>query len=321
MSRLKTLEQRFDATEVIFTFHDRFGSFLMRPTDMPGQQMCDILNSRICFASSIPIFVRPEPAIHEGQLYMPLLDNDQMFAWATLKLRDEAVVDLQIAFQYQRELFRLISEYDDFVSEFICSKIEREQASEPGLLATLIVNRKLRIKEVKIFQDHADSGIGNFVRGSYLHLEDLDAEKSLRLKVHEQFQQMLLDPCAVSAVTAKSTGTLYPSLFTISGMLTNESLLLRLLRECSLRVRLIDPLGDVSSVSLQLSETLGLTKKQAQIACLLALGKSPSEVAHEEGCSVETIRWHVKQIGARLGITKQPRMAAYISRVAYTLAG
>ena len=50
---------------------------------------------------------------------------------------------------------------------------------------------------------------------------------------------------------------------------------------------------------------LGLTKMESQVAVLLAEGRSVAQIAAAFGRKESTIRWHVKQISSKLGLSRQ----------------
>ena len=62
---------------------------------------------------------------------------------------------------------------------------------------------------------------------------------------------------------------------------------------------------------------LGLTPMESRVAVLLAEGKSLREVAAATGRKATTIRWHLRQIFAKLGIARQ----AELVRLVLSLAG
>ena len=318
-AELAGLMEAHKATKLMFCFHDRFGTFMSKHTVHSEEHFEHVSEWPVKFMVSIPIHVRPDPCVHDDTLYVPIIDNDQTFAWLSLSLGERTRVDLQGVASWQQKFVQLIADYDTTALNYLKCRLSNDGLSSPGNLISLLVNRKLRIKAAQNFRNSAFEGVGNFEVGSYLHLDDLEAEKSLRTKLQLQFQRLMFDPRVTDAVTATSVHTSYPTLLTISGTLLQEPLIMRLLRDCTLHIRLIDPLGDVSDLSAKLADTLKLTKKQAQIACRLALGESPADVARAENCSIETVRWHIKQLGNKLGISKQPRLVAYIGRVAYSL--
>ena len=55
----------------------------------------------------------------------------------------------------------------------------------------------------------------------------------------------------------------------------------------------------------RLADLLGLTRAESRIAVLLAQGKSIDEVAAETGLSRTTVKWHMRHIYAKNGISRQ----------------
>ena len=53
------------------------------------------------------------------------------------------------------------------------------------------------------------------------------------------------------------------------------------------------------------ASALGLTKTESQVAVALAMGQTPSDIAKRRGRKVTTVRFHVKQTYAKLGLSRQ----------------
>ena len=53
------------------------------------------------------------------------------------------------------------------------------------------------------------------------------------------------------------------------------------------------------------SSALGLSATESQVAVALAMGKTVSNIAQERGLRVSTVRFHVKGIHAKLGLSRQ----------------
>jgi len=54
-----------------------------------------------------------------------------------------------------------------------------------------------------------------------------------------------------------------------------------------------------------LTESLGLTPAESEVAALLAEGLSVSDIVKRRGPSEYTVRWHVKQSLRKLGVSRQ----------------
>lgn len=61
-----------------------------------------------------------------------------------------------------------------------------------------------------------------------------------------------------------------------------------------------------------LRTTLGLTPGESEVAALLAEGQSVSEIVNTRGPSEHTIRWHVKQILKKLGVSRQMELVRIV---------
>ena len=57
---------------------------------------------------------------------------------------------------------------------------------------------------------------------------------------------------------------------------------------------------------------LGLTATQSQIAAMLAAGQSTRDIARATGRTQGTVRWHLKQIYARQGISRQAQVVELV---------
>ena len=61
---------------------------------------------------------------------------------------------------------------------------------------------------------------------------------------------------------------------------------------------------------------LGLTPAQSQIAVMLAEGRTVPEIARETGRRESTVRWHIKEIFARHGISRQAELIRLVLSLA-----
>ena len=81
-------------------------------------------------------------------------------------------------------------------------------------------------------------------------------------------------------------------------------------------VLVVDP-GARAGVDPDLvGELLGLTRAESDLALLLAQGKTVREVALATGRSETTVRWHVRQIFGKHGLSRQVELVQLVSSVA-----
>ena len=66
----------------------------------------------------------------------------------------------------------------------------------------------------------------------------------------------------------------------------------------------------------QVSALLGLTPMEGRVAALLAEGRTVAEVSLALGRSHHTVRWHMKHLFQKLGVTRQAGLALLISSLA-----
>ena len=70
-------------------------------------------------------------------------------------------------------------------------------------------------------------------------------------------------------------------------------------------VLVVDPAGRAAVTPEFVAAALGLTPAEGHIAVSLAQGKSVRDLAIETGRSEGTVRWHIKRIHTKLGISRQ----------------
>lgn len=71
-----------------------------------------------------------------------------------------------------------------------------------------------------------------------------------------------------------------------------------------------DPAPDDMDAARILSAELSLTQRQAQVVHWVAEGKSNDEIATILGCSINTVKMHLKEIFQRLGVHSRTAAAA-----------
>ena len=76
-------------------------------------------------------------------------------------------------------------------------------------------------------------------------------------------------------------------------------------RQVAALVLIVDPVDRARVDPALVQAALGLTPAQAGIAVLLAEGRTPREIAAATGRRYGTVRTHLKQIHARLGVSRQ----------------
>ena len=81
-------------------------------------------------------------------------------------------------------------------------------------------------------------------------------------------------------------------------------------------VLIVDPADDVVIDPGAVAATLGLTASEARVAVLLARGLSVREVATATGRRESTIRWHVKNVFAKHGLSRQLELVRLVRSVA-----
>ena len=67
----------------------------------------------------------------------------------------------------------------------------------------------------------------------------------------------------------------------------------------------VDPRSHARIDRRVLTESLGLTPAESEVAALLAEGLSVSDIVKRKGPSEYTVRWHVKQSLRKLGVSRQ----------------
>ena len=63
----------------------------------------------------------------------------------------------------------------------------------------------------------------------------------------------------------------------------------------------------------RVADVLGLTPAESRVAVLLAQGKSIDEVAAETGRSRTTVKWHIRHIYAKSGVSRQAELMQLVS--------
>ena len=78
----------------------------------------------------------------------------------------------------------------------------------------------------------------------------------------------------------------------------------------------VDPADRTGIDAERVGEVLGLTRAESHIAVLLAQGKTIDDIAVETGRSRTTIKWHIRQIYAKHGLSRQMELAQLVTSLA-----
>lgn len=81
---------------------------------------------------------------------------------------------------------------------------------------------------------------------------------------------------------------------------------------CSAQTR---PLPDVDALRLM----FGLTPSEARVALLLAQGRRTEDVAHELGISASTVAFHLRNLFAKTGVTRQTDIVALVLAAGWSI--
>ena len=66
---------------------------------------------------------------------------------------------------------------------------------------------------------------------------------------------------------------------------------------------------------LALRERLGLSRAESEVAALVAEGRSIPEIKATIGRGEHTVRWHIKQAHAKLGVSRQAELARIVRAI------
>ena len=81
-------------------------------------------------------------------------------------------------------------------------------------------------------------------------------------------------------------------------------------------VLIVDPMGHTSIDPNHVSAVLGLTPTEGRVAVMLAQGYTIRDTAAATGRSTTTIRWHLQQIFAKLGLSRQAELMQLVASAA-----
>ena len=83
-------------------------------------------------------------------------------------------------------------------------------------------------------------------------------------------------------------------------------------RRIAALVLIVDPKRREHIDRRLVAETLGLTQAESEVAASLAEGRTPREIAFATGRRESTIRWHLKHIFNKLGVSRQLEVAQLV---------
>ncbi len=78
---------------------------------------------------------------------------------------------------------------------------------------------------------------------------------------------------------------------------------------------LLRPLNRPTAGASTVIAALDLTPAEAEVALGIGRGRSPDEIASDRGVSITTVRWTLRNVYARLGLSGQAQLAALINRL------
>ena len=87
--------------------------------------------------------------------------------------------------------------------------------------------------------------------------------------------------------------------------------------EVAALVLVVDPAWRAPVDPALLASALGFTTTQSQIAAMLASGRSTRDIARATGRTEGTVRWHLKQIYARHGISRQAQVVELVLSLSF----
>mgnify|MGYP001257696332 CR=1 FL=1 len=62
---------------------------------------------------------------------------------------------------------------------------------------------------------------------------------------------------------------------------------------------------DAARAATSLKQRFDLTDTESEIASLLLAGRSPQQIADLRRCSISTVRWHLRQVYSKMGVTRR----------------
>jgi DNA-binding CsgD family transcriptional regulator len=151
-------------------------------------------------------------------------------------------------------------------------------------------------------------------RWGALSLTEPTAQRAFRAAVAVACSTEALaeDPARTEVIVPDLDGTGVPSVLDVVPLRSQYDSTLAppscLVLVTSPKTRLADPAG-------LLQRAFGMTPTEARIALAISNGVSVKDLAAQTRTSVGTVRWHVKSIEAKLGVTSLAEMVGMVSRL------
>ena len=156
-------------------------------------------------------------------------------------------------------------------------------------------------------------GDGLFDKGGFLSAR-VPADNSNLKKVLENALPKLGDPGVSGSVTVGRT-LVAPRLLLYALSVGERQRNFEIARDAVL-VLVVDPATKAAIDPAVVAAALDLTPSESRIASLLAEGNSIRDIAHSTGREESTIRWHIKHIFTKQGITRQAELIRRVLELA-----
>lgn len=156
----------------------------------------------------------------------------------------------------------------------------------------------------------AERGDALFLRGGRLLAAHRDCEPVLRQAIEAAVSPVSHPDWAPRSVVLKRKGRELPLLARVCPYrVTDEPV------SCAAVVVVVDPEREVVVDGAELQSVYGLTRAEAALAIAIAEGRSPAQVAAETGRSIGTVRFQLKQVFQRMGISAQRQLVDRVRRL------
>ena len=307
--------------DAITQCYDRLGALVSKPPRRKRLKDFATMGLEVEFVDRIPAAYRSEPIVSGTAAYVPLVDHDTLAAWVKLDNFHEESLFSPEGQRACHDLARVVAALETRSASLWPREIRSgpRLAITAGFIAHVVFNRKTIVEGV-VTPDRARlDEIGRFEPGAYLGLHDQETERRLRDCVQSLFLSCLSGSASCRFIRIESSQSEHPLVVSIAPILDDSISIANLLHDLRFSAVIMDPLENAGGTEKTLKEALGLTEKQSRVAVQLSSGMAASQIADLENCSEETVRWHIKQIGARLGLPRQQKLVAYLSRLVLLL--